>query len=152
MKTQQHTCMPTSWSQYFWFNKICNFPRHWIVKILPEGLVLHYTTLQILASAYLHFTQLSVRFYIIISQTFSVWFMSGEYPDLFRTGIPFYSRNVLVLLEILQGRWSCIKIYPFCGTQLIHISLYFAAITIDAIVMFGTNRMNHAMCIQTTIK
>ena len=38
--------------------------------------------------------------------------------------------------------------------QHIHMSLYFAVITIDAdaIVVFGTNRMNHAMCIRTTLK
>ena len=32
------------------------------------------------------------------------------------------------------------------------MSLYFAVIIIDAIVVFGANRMNHAMCIQTTVK
>ena len=42
------------------------------------------------------------------------------------------------------------------GTQRIHISLYFTVITIDAIVVFGANRMRntmyHAKCILTTIK
>ena len=39
------------------------------------------------------------------------------------------------------------------GTQRIHISLYFAVITIDAIAGFGAYRIKyHAKCIQTTVK
>ena len=78
--------------------------------------------------------------------------MSGEYPGHFRTGISLYSRNVLVLLEFLHGKRSCVKIYPFCGTQLIHKEFVFRSNNNDTIVMFGANRMYHAMCIQITIK
>ena len=41
--------------------------------------------------------------------------MSGEFPGHSRTGIPLYSRNVLVLLELCYSARSCIKIYPFYG-------------------------------------
>ena len=39
------------------------------------------------------------------------------------------------------------------GTQRTDMSLYFAVITIDVIVVFGANRMrNITQCIQTTVK
>ena len=42
---------------------------------------------------------------------------------------------------------------PSVGTQRTHISLYFAVIPIDAILVFGANRMRTIMlCIQATVK
>ena len=80
-------------------------------------------------------------------------FISGEYPDHSRTGIPLYSMNVLVILELLHGARSCIKIYLFCGTTTHSHESVFRVITIDIIVMFAANRMRNIMlCIQTTVK
>ena len=80
-------------------------------------------------------------------------FMSGEYPGHSRTGIPLYSMNDLVILELLQGARSCIKIYPFCGTTTHSHESVFRVITIDTIVLFAANRMRNIMlCIQTTVK
>ena len=78
--------------------------------------MLNYTTFYILAYTYLLFTRLLVTNLFIIFKTSSMGFISGEYPGHFRTGIPLYSRNVLVLLELLHGKRKFIKIYPFCGT------------------------------------
>ena len=36
---------------------------------------------------------------------------------------------------------------PSVGSQRIQISLYFTVITIDAIVVFGANRMKHIMLV-----
>ena len=80
-------------------------------------------------------------------------FMSGEYIGHSRTGIPLYSMNVLVILELLQGPRLCIKIYPFCGTTTHSHESVFRVITMDTIVVFAANRMRNIMlCIQTTIK
>ena len=43
------------------------------------------------------------------------------------------------------------KDIPSAGPQHIYMSLYFVVIIVDAIVVFGINRMDHAMCIQTTL-
>ena len=70
----------------------------------------------------------------------------GKFPGYFITCISLHSRNVLVLLDLLNSARSCINIYiPSVGTQFIHISLYFTVITIDAIVVFGANRMKNIM-------
>ena len=71
-----------------------------------------------------------------------------------RAGIPLYYRNSLVLLELLHGARSCIKIYiSSVRPQRIHMNLYLAVITIDAIVVFGANRMKYNdKCFQTTVK
>ena len=58
-------------------------------------------------------------------------------------GVPLYYRNVLLLLELWFGARSCIKYTISLGTQHIHRSLYFVVITIDAIVVFGANRMRN---------
>ena len=80
-------------------------------------------------------------------------FISSEYPDHSRTGIPLYSMNVLVMLELLHGARSCIKIYLFCGTTTHSHESVFRVITIDTIVMFAANRMRNIMLyIQTTVK
>ena len=72
--------------------------------------------------------------------------ISGKFPVYFRTGFLLHSRNVIVLLDLLNGARSCMNTYiPSVGTQRFHISLYFAVITIDAIVVFGTNRMRNIM-------
>ena len=41
--------------------------------------------------------------------------MSRQFPSHSRMGIPLHSWNVLVLLELLHGTISCIKIYRFWG-------------------------------------
>ena len=46
-----------------------------------------------------------------IFQTFSMRFMSCQFPSHSRTGIPLQSRIVLVLLELWHGARS--RIYPF---------------------------------------
>ena len=56
-----------------------------------------------------------------------------------------------ILLELLHGKRSCLKFISSVETQHIYMSLFFAVITIDNIVVFGANRMNHAMWIQTTV-
>ena len=72
-------------------------------------------------------------------------FIYEELPGHFSTDMPLHSRYILVLLELWHGARSCIKIYPFCGKQRIHVSLYFTIIIIDAIVVFGANRMRNIM-------
>ena len=57
---------------------------------------------------------LPISFFIIF-QTFSMEFISPEFPSHFITGFSLHSMQVLVLLELLHGARSCIKIYPFCG-------------------------------------
>ena len=42
-----------------------------------------------------------------------------------------------------MARDNALRYIHSVGPQRVHMSLYFAVITIDAIVMFGTNRMNH---------
>ena len=51
----------------------------------------------------------------IIFQTFSMVFVFRQFPSHSRTGIPLHSWNILVLLELLHGLRSCIKMYPICG-------------------------------------
>ena len=101
---------------------------------------------------FLHSFWLPIAFFIVL-QTSSMGFMSGEYPGHSRTGIPLYSMNVLVILELLQEARSCIKIYPFCGTTTHSHESIFHVITIDTIVVLAANRMRNIMlCIQTTLK
>ena len=85
-------------------------------KVLPGRSVLHYTTLHILASTspVNHDILFPISFFIIF-QTFSLEFISSEFPGHSRTGIPLHSRNVLALLELWHGARSCIKICHFCG-------------------------------------
>ena len=71
--------------------------------------------------------------------------ISGKFPGYFRMCISLHSRNALVILDLWNGAKSCIKIYPFCRSTLIYISLYFTVITIDAIVVFVANRIRNIM-------
>ena len=58
----------------------------------------------------------------------------GKFAGYFRMGILLHSRNVLVLLDLLNGTRSCIKVYiSSVETQRIHISLYFTVMTIDTL-------------------
>ena len=60
--------------------------------------------------------------------------ISGKFAGYFRMGILLHSRNVLVLLDLLNGTRSCIKVYiSSVETQRIYISLYFTVMTIDAL-------------------
>ena len=60
--------------------------------------------------------------------------ISGKFAGYFRMGILLHSRNVLVLLDLLNGTRSCIKVYiSSVETQRIHISLYFTVMTIDTL-------------------
>ena len=52
---------------------------------------------------------------VIIFQSFSMELISGKFAGYFRIGILLHSRNVLVLLDLLNGTRSCIKVYLFCG-------------------------------------
>ena len=65
-------------------------------------------------SAFKHGSWLPISIFIIF-QTFSMEFISDEYPGHFRKIISLHSRHVLVLLELYHEARSCIKIYPFCG-------------------------------------
>ena len=60
--------------------------------------------------------------------------ISGKFAGYFRMGILLHSRNVLVLLDLLNGARSCIKVYILSvETQRIHISLYFTVMTFNAL-------------------
>ena len=72
-------------------------------------------------------------------------FMSVELSGHSKSGIPLHSRNIIVLLQLCHSARSCIKIYPFCRNTTHSMSLYFTVITIDAIFVFGANRMRKIM-------
>ena len=71
--------------------------------------------------------------------------ISGKLLGYFRTCISLHSCNALVLLDLWNGARSRIKIYPSVGTQCIHNSQYFTVIIIEAIVLFGANKMRDIM-------
>ena len=71
------------------------------------------------------------------------WIHVDKFPGHARRGVPLHSRNVLLLLELWRGARSCIKYIISLRTQHIQMSLYFAVITIDAIVVFGADRMRN---------
>ena len=71
-------------------------------------------------STILHDIWLPISFFIRF-QTFTMGFMSREFPGNSRTGFPLQSMNILVLLELLHGTISCIKYIPSVGTQSIHM-------------------------------
>ena len=157
MKTQQHICTPTSWSWCFVappFSIFCNFslPFNWWTSSRTYGATLYHAshTRFHISSFYVPFGYITNPFFIIF-QTPSMWFISGEYPGHFRTGLCLYSMKIIVLLELLQGKRSCLKVIPSVGTKHIYMSLFFRVIAIDNIAVFGANRMNHAMWIQTSV-
>ena len=67
----------------------------------------------------------------------------GKFPGHSRRGVPLHSRNALVLLKFCVVGDHASKYIISLGTQRIHVSLYFAVITIDAIVVFGANRIRN---------
>ena len=71
--------------------------------------------------------------------------ISGKFPGYLRTGILLHSRNVVVLLDLWNGTRASLRYIPFVGTQRIYLSLCFTNITIDAMVVFGANRMWNIM-------
>ena len=103
-------------------------------------------------SSFKHDSWLPVSF-VIIFETFSMEFISGEFPGHFRTGVSLHSRHVLVLLELWHGV-LCIKIYPFCKN---------ATHSHKSVIHSHNNRRYcrvwrkqnvkyHVKCIQTTVK
>ena len=73
------------------------------------------TLYHILAStSLLFYTAFGYQSLSSLYSTFSMGFMSGEFPGHSGRGIPLHSWNVLVLLELWDGVRSCIKIHPFC--------------------------------------
>ena len=75
-------------------------------------------------------------------------FVSGKFPRHSRMEYPLHPRNVLhvALLKSWHGTRQGIKIYPFCvGTDRMHMRLYFTVITIDTIVVIGSNIMRNIM-------
>ena len=80
-------------------------------------------------------------------------FISGSFPGHFRTNISLHSRHALVLLELLHGARSCIKIYPFCGnTTHLHKSVFHSHNNRrHCRVWRKQNVKYHAKCIQTTV-
>ena len=102
MKTQQHTCTPISWCQYF------VAPRFALIK-LQLSFVLNCKSSSRTLGATLYHTS-HTRFHIIIFFLHSFWLhirnilygMAGEYPGHFSTCSSLYSRNALVLLELLH--------------------------------------------------
>ena len=97
------------------FNKICNSPWHWIVKFSQDVQCYALPRFTHWLPHLFFSTWHLVTNLFIIFQTFSMVFMSRQFPSHSRTGIPLHSWNVLVLLELWHGAVSCIKIYPFCG-------------------------------------
>ena len=119
--------------------------------------MLHYITLQLLASTSLLLTQqlvtLPTSFFIII-QTFSMEIIFGEFPGHFRLGTLLYSRNVLSILELLHVTISCIKIYPFCGNiKHSHASVFQSHNNQrHCLVWRKQNEKDNAKCIQTNVR
>ena len=120
--------------------------------------MLQFTSLHILAptSSLVHSIWLQISFFINF-QTFSMEFISGEFPGHSRMGFPLQSRNVLVLLELWHVARSWIKIYPFCGnTTHSHfistsciISLWYFAVSLLPFTFFRRDRPLLLMATQT---
>ena len=88
------------------------------------------------------FTWNSVTHYFLYYiQTFSMGFMSGEFPGHSRTDIPLHSGNFLLLLELWHGASHSYRYSPSVGTQrnvisisciislvfrIIHVTFYFS--------------------------
>ena len=130
MKTQQHTCMHTTYKvsircTSLCLNKTFIYTWYWIVKFFQDiwsytipcftySLLHRASHSRLYISSFKHGSWLPIFFFIIF-QTFSMELISGKFPGYFRTGISLHSRNVLALLDLWNGARSCIKIYPFCG-------------------------------------
>ena len=85
------------------FNKICNSPWHWIVKFFPD---VRFYTIPCFIYWPLHlfcFIWHLVTNLFIIFKSFSMVFLSRQFPSHSITGIPLHSWNALVLLELWHG-------------------------------------------------
>ena len=105
----------------------------------------HASHTRLCISSFKHGSWLPISFFIIF-KTFPMELIPGRFPGYFRMCISLHLRNVLVLLDLQNGARSCIKIHPFCGnTTHSHFSVLYSHNKIDAVVVFGTNRMRHIM-------
>ena len=151
MKTQQHTYRPGMHTA-FKVNTRCTslWPSFLLgIELTSSSRIFGLTPYHALhtpfyISSFKHSCWLPTPFFIIF-QTFSVELISGKFPGYMRTGISLHSRNVLVLLDLWNGTKASLRYIPSVGTQRICISLYFTNITIDAMVVFGANRMWNIM-------
>ena len=100
----------------------------------------HASHTRLYISSFKYGSWLPISFFIIF-KTFSMELISDKFPGYLRTCILLHSRYVLVLLDLWNVARSCMKIYPLCGNTTHSHSLYFTVITIDAIVVFGANRI-----------
>ena len=119
MKTPKH-CMPTSYSQYFVESTFALIRSSILLGIewlsfsrAFSATLYHASHTRFYISSILHGIWLPISSFIMF-KTFSMGFVSGEFPGHSRTDISLQSRNILVLLQVLHGARSCIKTDPFC--------------------------------------
>ena len=90
----------------FAFNKIIRSAILLCIELLSSSVMMtfdaslyHTSHAHFHISSFKHSIWLQISF-VTIFQTFSVEFISGDFPGHFRTGITVHSRNVLALLEL----------------------------------------------------